>query len=119
MKKYISTLVLVFAVAVVFASDPAYVVKAKPINLDKIVGSIDYPKVSNENGVEGTVLMYVEIDEKGNISNTTALSFPCSHLKESVEKALMKLKFEPAKNHLGEAVASSVRIPFEFELTVD
>ena len=120
MKKYIFSLAFVSVAVLAFASsDPNLSLQAKAINLDEIAESIKYPTVSNESGIEGTVIMYLEIDAEGNISNTTALAYPCSKLKETVELALNDLKFEPAKNIEGEAVASALRIPFEFELKID
>lgn len=120
MKKYIATFALTLATLLtVWASDPAYVVKAIPLNLDQVAKNISYPVVSNENAIEGTVLMYVEIDALGNVTKITALSYPCQQIRESVENALKDLKFEPAKNQSGEAVASSLRIPFQFQLKVD
>jgi len=89
------------------------------LNLEEVVSNIDYPQITSEAGIEGTVIMYVEIDENGEITKKQALTQPCSQMNKSVEKALKDLKFEPAKNTAGESIASSVRIPFEFKLTVD
>ncbi|MEQ8581329.1 MAG: energy transducer TonB [Marinoscillum sp.] len=120
MKKYIFSLALVSLTTLAFAaSDPGLLTQARAINLEEVAESIKYPTVSNQSGVEGKVIMYLEIDAEGNISSTTALAYPCSKLKETVELALNDLKFEPAKNAEGEAVASALRIPFDFELKID
>lgn len=119
MKKHLFSLALAALSVIAFAADPNLSSKAKAINLNEVVESIKYPNMSNQMGIEGTVLMYVEIDAQGNVANSTALAYPCSSIKKSVEVALENLKFEPAKNIAGEAVASSLRIPFEFELSVD
>lgn len=120
MKKSILTFVFVLSVAVVFAgSDPMKPVAAKALNLDEVASNIEYPSESTHNGVEGTVLMKIEIDENGNIKSKEAISYPCSKLKEVVELAVEDLKFEPAKNGFGQAVTSTVKIPFAFELEID
>lgn len=120
MKKSILSLIILLSAVVVFAgSDPLKATSAKAINLDEIAANIDYPTSSNEDGIEGVVMMKIEIDAEGNISEQTALSYPCNKLKEAVETAVKNLKFEPATNAFGQAVASSVKIPFEFELKID
>ncbi len=120
MKKLILSLALILTASFAFSfSNPNMSVKAKALNLDEVVSNIDYPKVTNEAGIEGTVIMYVKIDAEGNISESTALTHPCSQMIKSVKSAMIDLKFEPAKDSDGVAVASAVRIPFEFKLTVD
>lgn len=100
-------------------SDPQYATMPKAINLEEIVKTIEYPTATKAMAVEGKVLMLVNIDAEGNVVGKTALSYPCSKLKAEVEKALEGLKFEPARDKDGLAVASSVRLPIDFELTID
>lgn len=120
MKKSILTLIILLSAVVVFAgSDPMKATSAKALNLQEVASNISYPSDSHLNGIEGVVMMRVDIDADGNVSEQKALSYPCSRLKEAVETAVADLKFEPAKNAFGEAVASSVKIPFEFELKID
>lgn len=120
MKKSVFTFAFVLAVAVAFAgSDPMKPAAAKVLNLDEVASKIEYPSESNHNGVEGTVMMKIEIDKNGNIKNKEAISFPCNRLREAVELAVEDLKFEPAKNGFGQAVPSTVKIPFAFELEID
>ncbi|RED93204.1 energy transducer TonB [Marinoscillum furvescens] len=120
MRRYITLLGLVFTATLAFASsDPNYVVMPKALNMEAVARTISYPASSNTAGIEGKVLLYVEIDAKGEVTKTTTLSAPCSKLKTEAENAAKKLKFEPARNSAGEAVASGVRIPFEFELTIE
>lgn len=118
-KSILSTIILLSAVIVFAGSDPMKSSSAKVLNLDEIASAIEYPTLSNANGIEGTVMMKIEVDTEGNVSNKTAISYPCSTLKDAVEKAVANLKFEPAKNAYGQAVASSIKIPFEFELNID
>ncbi|MFY0606042.1 MAG: TonB family protein [Cyclobacteriaceae bacterium] len=120
MKKLILSFALILVYSFAFSSTkPNLSETAKAVNLDEVVDKIDYPRVTNEAGVEGVVIMYVKIDAEGNITENTALTHPCSQMIKSVETAMKDLKFEPAKNSEGAAIASSVRIPFEFKLTID
>lgn len=120
MKKSLLTIAFILTVAVVFAgSDPLKPTMARAINLDEVASSIEYPTESNHNGVEGTVMMQLSIDENGKITYKKAVTYPCNRLKEAVETAVENLKFEPAKNGFGQAVSSTVKIPFAFELAID
>lgn len=120
MKKSIFTFAFVLAVAVAFAgSDPMKPTAAKVLNLDEVASTIEYPTESNQHGVEGTVMMKFEIDAEGNIASKEAISYPCNNLKKAVELAVKDLKFEAAKNGFGQAVSSTIQIPFAFELQID
>ena len=121
MKKALLTSTFFLAVAIAFAgSDPMLKSSvARVLNLDEVASSIEYPAESNANGVEGTVIMKLSIDAEGNVSNKAAVSYPCNKLKEAVELAVKDLKFEPARNAFGQSVASTVKIPFAFELSID
>lgn len=100
-------------------SDPQYAVMPKATNLQEIVRSIEYPMATKESAIEGKVLMLVDIDAEGNVISKTALAYPCAKMKAAVEQAMDDLKFEPAKDKNGLAIASSVRIPVDFELKID
>lgn len=123
MKKYTSLLVLTIAMSITAFgnSDPkkTYAVAPKPVNMDNIVEAIGYPSETKNLGIEGLVLVYVEINEQGEVTSHTLLSAPNKKLKETVEQEISKLKFEPARNQQGLPVASAVRIPFKFQLTLD
>jgi len=120
MKRYILTLSLVVATFLaIAASGPKYSSYAKATNLKEVCKEIAYPISSKLNGMEGTVLMYVTVNEEGKVIEKTALSYPCLQLKAAAEKAIDNLKFEPAKDLNGNAVTSNVRVPFYFELTAE
>ncbi|MEQ8474027.1 MAG: TonB family protein [Marinoscillum sp.] len=118
-KSVLSAIVLLSAVIVFGASDPMKATSAKALNLQEVASTIEYPTATNEGGIEGTVMMEIEIDAQGNVSEKTALSYPCTRLKEVVEAAVADLKFEPARDAFGDAMASTLKIPFQFELKID
>ncbi|MEP4534263.1 MAG: energy transducer TonB [Cyclobacteriaceae bacterium] len=110
--------ILTFSTAAL-ASDPNVAVSAKADNLSEVINSIEYPMVSRENGVEGRVVVLVRINEEGNVTSSEVISTPCNNLKAAVEDAITDLHFTPAKNAKGEAVATAIKIPIDFELTID
>lgn len=120
MKRIIYTIALGLFSTMAFAnSGPGMSAKANATNLKEVSENIQYPLLSNQEGVEGTVLFYVELDENGKVTSKTALSFPSQQLKEAAEKAIDKIEFTAAKDETGKAIASGLRIPFQFELKVD
>lgn len=120
MKRIIYTLALgLFSTMAIANSGPGMSAKASATNLKEVSESIQYPLLSNQEGVEGTVLFYVELDENGKVTSKTALSFPSEQLRDAAEKAIDDITFTPAKDENGNTIASGLRIPFQFELKVD
>jgi len=95
-------------------NDPKPVVK----NYAEVFGQIEYPVSSREQGIEGTVLVKISVDEKGKLQKYEFMQSPCEAIKKVVENALPNLEFEPATVD-GKAVASKVIIPIEFRLSVN
>lgn len=87
-------------------------------NYKEVLSQIEYPQTSKENGIEGKVVVSLTIDERGNLVSHEFISYPCSHLKEVVQKAIPKLKFNAAVNDYGQAVTSRITMPVNFELTI-
>lgn len=118
--KALSTLALsLILIGSAFATDPNYSVVAKAKNLDEVIQSIKYPTATRESGTEGLVLVILQINEDGTVNTSNVISSPCSQLKAEVERATKDLIFEPAKDEKGMTVASTVRLPIQFTLTID
>ena len=116
----ITTLVALLFVTTAFASDPTVaVVSAKATNLQEVISGIVYPPSLRETGVEGKVIVVLKINNEGKTIETKYTSYTSIQLKEAVEVALEDLEFTPARNSDGEAIATSIRIPINFELTID
>lgn len=115
----ISVIALIVITFSASATDPNVAIPAKESNLSEVMSNINYPLVSRENGVEGRVVVLVKINQDGGVTSNEVITSPCKNLSGAVEKAIMNLKFSPAKNQLGENIASSLRIPIDFKLTVD
>jgi TonB family protein len=74
----------------------------------------EYPNSAHKAGVEGTVVVTIVINEKGEVEEANILkSVP--GLDEAALQAAKKCKFKPARYN-GEAVKVSMRIPFKFSL---
>lgn len=75
-----------------------------------------YPSLARQAGIEGSVLARVFIDREGNVTRVDILEAPSEVFHESVVRALMKSRFEPAFQ--GEhAVASHILVPVDFRLS--
>ncbi len=121
MKKLaITSIVALLFVTTAFASDPTVaVVSAKATNMTEVISAIKYPQVSNENGIEGKVIVVLQINEEGDVTDNKFVTYPSVQMKEAVASALTDLKFTPARNSDGKTIPTSVRIPINFELTID
>lgn len=93
-------------------------VNPKPINYQEVVSKLKYPQDSKEKGIEGRVVVTLKVDTEGNVISHRFESYPCSDLKEAVEKVVENLKFEPARNANGEVVIGRIAVPFNFKLTI-
>jgi len=90
--------------------------KAVLTNYADVLKQIEYPTVCRTEGVEGTVLVRVSLNEQGEMTNHEFVKFPCTDLKNAVADKLSVLKFQPATEN-GVAVSSKLLIPIEFKLT--
>jgi len=75
-----------------------------------------YPEIARASGVEGDVVLFVYIDENGNVRNAVVQSSPgLPALEEEAKKAAMKCKFKPAKQQ-GKPVGVWYNIVMQFRL---
>jgi len=74
-----------------------------------------YPKQADENGVSGTVVLEIKVDENGRVQELRVInSTPPGVFDQSVIDAFRKVDFQPAcKNEF--AVRSVMRINVQFE----
>ncbi len=115
--KKIKTILIAMLLMVAYVStanngDPKPMVS----NYTQVISQIEYPINCREKGIEGTVMVSISVDRRGNMKNYSILESPCSDLKEAVEAVLPSLSFEPAVVD-GKAVSSKILIPVEFRLT--
>lgn len=76
----------------------------------------EYPDEARRIGFEGVVVLVVSIDETGKVTEARVLQDPGHGLGPAAAAAYKRYcRFEPARRG-GEAVATSIRVPFRFEL---
>ncbi|MFL6278066.1 MAG: energy transducer TonB [Blastocatellia bacterium] len=74
----------------------------------------DYPAIAKDNRIAGTVVVLVQIDEKGIPTSAEAISGP-PLLREAAKQAAMKWRFKPASLG-GKPIRYSKQVPFHFNL---
>ena len=102
----------------VFANSNDYSELPQVVNYQEFISGIEYPRASQENGTEGRVVVLLSLDSEGKVIGYEFGPSPCSELTEAVRKQLVNLRFTPAKDADGIAVASKIAIPVVFELTI-
>lgn len=72
-----------------------FVAYDKAPQLTRLVKPI-YPEIARKAGVEGTVILKIQVDEKGNVINAKVLKGLGAGLDEAAIAAAMQCKFTPA-----------------------
>ncbi len=82
-----------------------------------VIGSINpvYPEFARRNGVQGTVVLEVEVLKDGSIRNIHVKRSVPGGLDEAAIEAVRKVKFQPGKSS-GQPVDVLLIIPVEFKL---
>lgn len=89
---------------------------AMPIGgMFSIQKNIQYPESAKNKGIQGGVIVAVEIDEDGNVINTEILEGIYPECDKEATNAIKKVKFRPAYKD-GVPVKSEVVIPIKFKL---
>lgn len=113
-------MVLLF-LSILFGVNGQQVTKEKDIqvsNYEEVLSEIEYPQICREKGIEGKVIVLLEIDEEGNIIYQKFISYSSVDLMIAVEKSLQKFRFKPAMNETGQTIASRITMPVKFKLTI-
>ena len=84
--------------------------------MEAIIKNVVYPKDAKEAKIEGKVILFVTIDEKGNVENVKVEKGVDKLLDEAAEKAIRKTKFTPGELN-GEKIKCSITIPVLFKLS--
>lgn len=88
----------------------------EPLNYQSVLQSISYDARALEAGLEGTVVLMVEVDENGHYFDHKILEGSHPILVQAVEKKIHQLEF-PKPEYQGESVSALVTVPFRFRLT--
>lgn len=118
MKQLLSMLFSLLIMVSVYAQPIAEARDIEVTNYKEVVSQIEYPQVCKEKGIEGRVIVSLEIDEYGNVVGHEFVSFPCTDLRDVVKDALTEFNFNPAVDSRGQAITSRITMPVKFELTI-
>jgi protein TonB len=75
-----------------------------------------YPDFAQRAGVEGRVLIYAQVDERGNVVQTRVMKSLGTGCDEAAEKAIRSVKWKPAMQR-DTPVKVWIMVPVEFKLT--
>lgn len=84
---------------------PKFIIKVKP----------RYPWIAEKAGIEGTVILEVDIDETGKVVDARVIKEAGFGFDEAAIEAIKKCRFSPALRY-GKPVPIRVRLPIRFEL---
>lgn len=74
-----------------------------------------YPEIARKAGIEGTVVITITIDKKGDVESAEIFKSSVKVLDEAAKQAALKCTFKPAKNG-GKFVKVKMNVPFKFKL---
>ena len=81
-----------------------------------IQANLEYPEVARRAGIEGMVVLYVFIDERGRVGDIKVMkSLSLSTMHEAAIEAVKKVRWKPATNR-DKAVAVWYSVPVNFSL---
>ncbi|RMG69104.1 MAG: energy transducer TonB [Bacteroidetes bacterium] len=87
----------------------------QPINMEDVRQLIGYPDIAREAGIQGSVVVRVLVDTKGNYSKHRIINQVHPLLAKAVEEQIHLLRFTPAIQG-GKPIQFWVNIPFNFIL---
>ncbi len=118
MKKTLLMILAIFFVFNMYAQDVVSTKVVEVTNYNEVVSSILYPLDCKKNGIEGTVIVSLEVDKEGKLINHEFISSPCRDFTAAVTNALPQLIFKPATDEQGNAITSKITMPVSFVLTI-
>ena len=83
--------------------------------LSGIQEKLNYPKFSEENYIEGRVVVHFFVTEKGDVEDPTILESRGSNIDAEVIRVVRQAKFRPATNN-GVPVRVQFKLPVNFRL---
>ena len=126
MRKLSLIIIATFIVFAASASDTLRVesnneksTKPKVVNMNEVLQSTVYPKELRELGIEGEVIVSIWLDPNGDLLRYRVDESSHAKLQSFVETKIPLLEFQPAKDDLGINTYSRVKLPFQFDLSID
>ena len=88
---------------------------ARPINLSEVLSEVQYPELARDAGIEGEVIIRIELDEAGRYVGYTEVASPSELLTEAVTDVMSQLYANPAIVN-GEATTSAFKVRIGFKI---
>ncbi len=88
----------------------------EPLNYQHVLQGISYDARALEAGLEGTVVLMIQVDENGHYFDHEVLEESHPILVQAVEEKVHQLEF-PKPEYQGASVSALVMVPFRFRLT--
>jgi len=83
--------------------------------LGAVLKNLKYPEFAKRVNIQGTVVIYAYVDEKGNVVKVEIIKNLEGGCGEAAAKAVMKVKFKPGKQR-NKTVKCRVAVPVRFKL---
>lgn len=100
---------------VIEAGAVVYQINPQPNNLSVVMQAIGYPIKAREAGVQGTVLLAVQVDGQGKVVQARVLRSPNELLTAAVMQHVHTLQFAPGSKG-GQPATLWVQVPLRFRL---
>ncbi len=91
----------------------------KILNLKEYIDALGYPKELKSRGIEGKVLVKLEVSATGELLDHTVIHATSDEFAAICLSRLGELKFQPAVDDSGVEVDSSIYLPVRFELALN
>ena len=88
----------------------------QPINLEEVRSLLNYPSALEEEQVEGTVVVRVLVDEKGDYMQHRIIASPHPLFSKMVNRHIRKLIFTPAVDMNRNEIKFWISVPIYFEM---
>ena len=96
--------------------DPYNPTPPKILNYQEYVNEIIYPMTCREYGIEGRVVIQIEVNQQGEILDYQVLKSAHELLTEACLKKIEMLRF--SKESIGTSASSKVVVPIKFSLRI-
>ena len=108
---YLAILFMTFQLTCLAQGKP---LKARILNLTEVINSKVFPKALKKKSQEGKVVMDIWLGRNGDILKYKTVIAENKELAAYIESRVPELLFTPARDAMGVAIYSKVRLPFEF-----
>ena len=92
------------------------ILEPQPINLEEVRGMLTYPDALLGEKLEGTVVVRILVDEKGDYMRHRIIASPHPLFSKVVNKHIKKLIFTPAVDNNRQEIKFWISVPIPFKM---